>query len=152
MFTTINNTLFKKIIIAFWAIWWLIALWTDAVGTLAHLGWLHASWAPDVNYPSLVASLTMYHLPAWLPPLLFLGILLWSALCTISFIWASCALKKTSDIWMKRAQIAFVISLTYWLAFFLADQLVMKFALEQNHMVQGGFELLTYLAFYILPT
>lgn len=147
----IANESFKKIIILFWTAWWLIALWTDLVGAGAHLGILNASWAPDTNYPFLADSLRMYAVPAWLVTILFLGIIAWSLASTAAFVWASAALKRTPSVWMKRAQIAFIISLTYWMAFFLADQLVMKFDLEENHMVQGGFQLLSYLALYMLP-
>ncbi len=146
----INNENFKKIIILFWTAWWLIALWTDVVGALAHYGWLHATWAPDTNFPFLVKSLAMYHPPAWLPALFFFGILLWSAVSTLAFIWTSFAIHKERSVWLRRAQTAFIISLTFWLAFFLADQIVMQFNLEENHMVQGGFELLTYFALYLL--
>lgn len=147
----INNLLLKKILILFWTFWWLIALWTDIVGGLAHLGVLTASWAPDTNYPSLVDSLKMYHVPAWVPQACFIAIITWSFLSTAAFCWASTGLTKQYEVWMPRAEIAFIISLTFWLAFFIADQLVMKFDLEQNHMVQGGFQLLTFFALYILP-
>lgn len=147
----IDNLLFKKIIIVFWTIWWLIAFWTDLVGGLAHLGYLHASWAPDTNYPGLVKSLVMYHVPMWVPLLFFIGILVWSLLSTLFFIYATIGLHQPKPIWLARARLAFIISLTYWLAFFLADQTVMKFDLEENHMVQGGFQLLTFFAMYLLP-
>ncbi len=142
---------FKKCLIVFWALWWLIALWTDVVGGLAHLNWLKASWAPDVNYLFLVESLKMYSLPEWVPGFLYLGIVLWSCVASLLFGWASLSLNNTTEVWMNRAKIAFMVSLCYWLVFFLADQLVMKFDLEQNHMVQGGFQLLTFLSLYVLP-
>jgi len=151
MMARLDNELFKKVIILFWTLWWLIALWTDIVGALAHIGVLHASWAPDTNYPFLASSLEMYHVPSWLTVLFFIGILLWSLLCTVAFCWASLGLGKNKEVWLRRAEVAFIISITYWLAFFLADQSVMKFDLEENHMVQGGFQLLSYLALYILP-
>lgn len=147
----LTNDRFKQIIIVFWAAWWLIALWTDVVGALAHFGWLQASWAPDTNYPFLETSLQMYSTPSWLVLILFLGIIAWSFVSTAAFCYASAGLLKKRSIWMRRAEIAFIISLSYWMAFFLADQLVMKFDLEENHMVQGGFQLLSYLALYILP-
>jgi len=151
MWRTINNALFKKIIVLFWTFWWLIALWTDAVGALAHIKILSRSWAPDMNYPHLVDSLNMYGVSSWVPPLLFILILLWSLISAGLFFWASLGLRYRREIWMSRAEIAFIVSLTYWFAFFIADQLVMKFDLEQNHMVQGGFQLLTFLSLYLLP-
>lgn len=146
-----DNVHFKKILILFWAVWWSIALWTDVVGGLSHLGMLHASWAPDSNYPDLVDSLKMYHLVPAIPAFFFICILAWSLASTLGFVWASLALGQDAEIWMKRARTAFIISLIYWLAFFLADQMVMKFDYEQNHMVQGGFELLCFFALYVLP-
>ncbi|MDR3443307.1 MAG: hypothetical protein P4L65_09835 [Legionella sp.] len=143
--------IFKKIIIIFWMFWWLIALWTDVVGILAHYGMLIKSWAPDTNFPFLVNSLKMYPLPTWAPLLLFICILMGAFVATAAFIWTCFSLNKEAKVWMRRADIAFVVSLTFWLAFFLADQLVMKFDLEENHMVQGGFLLLTYLMLYLLP-
>ena len=143
--------LFKKIIILFWSLWWLTALWTDVIGALSHLNWLKASWAQDVNYPFLVKSLDIYTLPVWICPVLFTGIILWSLLNTILFIYASVSLNKPHPIWLARAKYAFVVSLCFWLAYFLSDQLVMKYDLEENHMIQGGFELLTFLCVYIFP-
>lgn len=147
----INNTLFKKVMIVFWAVWWLIALWTDIVGGLSHLGYLHATWAPDANYPFLVQSLKMYNPPDWLAPVFFCCIIVGLFASSLSFVWASAALGNSPDVWMRRAKIAFIISLSLWLAFFISDQMIMKFDLEENHMVQGGFQLLSFLALYILP-
>ncbi|MGL5743122.1 MAG: hypothetical protein ACRCXC_11590 [Legionella sp.] len=147
----LDNVHFKKMIIIFWTLWWFIALWTDVVGGLAHIGWLKASWAPDTNYPFLVQSLKMYSVPDWLPAGFFIGIILWVFLSTSLFFWASLGLKKEKNVWMQRAKRAFIVSLTLWFVFFLADQIIMKFDLEENHMVQCGFQLLSYFALSILP-
>ncbi|GAB4223243.1 MAG: hypothetical protein Tsb005_17660 [Gammaproteobacteria bacterium] len=151
MSNILNNLFFKKVIILFWTVWWLLALWTDVVGGLAHLGWLHRAWAPDTNFPFLLASLGIYDISATTAGLLFVGIILWSAICTLTFVRASLNLSKPYAIWLRYAEMAFIVSLLYWFAFFIADQLVMKYDLEQNHMVQGGFQLLSYLALYVLP-
>lgn len=147
----LDNTQFKKILIIFWTLWWLTTLWTDVVGALAHMGWIQASWAPDTNYPFLVQVLKMYHVPDWFPPFLFIGIILWSLISALLFCWASLGLHHKQEIWMQRAQCAFILSLSLWFVFFLSDQMIMKFDLEENHMVQGGFELLCYLALFVLP-
>lgn len=147
----LNTERFKKLIIIFWTIWWLTALWTDVVGILAHNGLIQKSWAPDNNYPFLIESLKMYNVPAWFPQVCMAGIILWSLFSTLAFCWTCTSLNQQSKRWMHKANFAFIISITFWLAFFLADQLVMKFDLEENHMVQGGFQLLTYLTLYIFP-
>ncbi|KTD47552.1 hypothetical protein [Legionella quateirensis] len=143
---------FKKTIIIFWTLWWILTFWTDFIGMFAHLQLIKESWAPDANYPFLVESLKMYQVPALVPQLCFAGIMIWSFISSLAFIWTCLAMNQETERWMKRADTAFIISLSFWLAMFLADQLIMKFDLEENHMVQGGFQLLTYLALYILPT
>ena len=147
-----QTTSFKKIIILFWTLWWLIAFWTDLVGGLAHLGLLEKSWAPDTNFPFLIKTLAIYPLPEWVPPVAFLGILSWTLISSLAFCWASAGLCKEASCWMPRADKAFIVSLSLWLAFFIADQLVMQYDLEENHMVQGGFQLLCYLTLYLLPS
>ena len=151
MLAKINNQFFKKSLILFWAAWWIIALWTDVIGGFAHLGWVKGTWAPDTNMPYLIETLKMYHATVGVSVFFFICILCWSTLSSIAFCWASAAIGKNESIWMSRARIAYIVSLGFWLAFFLADQLVMKFDLEQNHMVQGGFELLSFLSMYLLP-
>lgn len=151
MIAKIDNLLFKKILVLFWTFWWLTALWTDIVGGLAHLGLLDAPWAPDKNYPNLVDALNIYSLPNWIPIGLFLGIILWSLLNSLLFFWACLKLHLKENLWLPRAQVAFIVSLTCWLGFFIADQLVLNYELEQNHMVQGGFQLLSFFALYLLP-
>lgn len=148
----ITKLRFKKLIILFWTLWWLIALWTDVVGLMAHYGLLNKSWAPDINYPFLLASLEMYKAPEWVTQVAFIGILSLSFLSTLAFCWASAGLHREEHYWLPRADLAFIVSLSFWMAFFIADQLVMKFDLEENHMVQGGFQLLTYLSLYLLPS
>lgn len=147
----INPTLFKKTLVLFWTLWWLITLWTDVVGGIAHLGLLKETWTPDTNYPFLASSLAIYHVPNGLITALFIAILIGSFISALSFLWASLSLTKNISIWVPRAEAAFIISLTFWLAFFIADQLVFKFDLEENHMVQGGFQLLSFFCLYLLP-
>src|SRR5262249_42231819 len=98
----LTNDFFKKIIIVFWTLWWLIAFWTDIVGAFAHLGILNETWAPDTNYPFLALSLKMYNVPDWLTIILFSGIIIWSLVATLAFCWASISLNRNRTIWMRR--------------------------------------------------
>ncbi|MEM7225285.1 MAG: hypothetical protein AAF495_20070 [Pseudomonadota bacterium] len=148
---TISIGAFKRIILLFWAIWWLLAFLTDAIGALKEIGAVAAPWLPHTNYPSLVESLAPYQVPGWLPPLLFAGIIAWSFASTLLFAQAAATPREPAERWRRRVNNAFIVSLSLWLAFFIADQIVMKFALEQNHMVQGGFQLLTFLAIHLVP-
>lgn len=93
----------------------------------------------------------MYNVPSKLPCFLFALILFCLFISTALFLWASLGLRHGQEIWMPRVESAFIFSLVFWFAFFIADQIVMKYDLEENHMVQGGFELLTFLSLYLLP-
>lgn len=140
---------FKRLFIWFWAFWWLVACWTDIVGGFAHLGMLTATWAPDKNLPFLETSLKMYAVPSWLPPTFFIGIITWTGLSALAFFIA--AFTRDQHAWRRRAITAFIISMLLWLVFFMADQVVMQYALEENHMVQGSFEFLTFLFLLLIP-
>lgn len=72
-------------------------------------------------------------------------------LITLLFINAVAAIHKPRIVWFPRATKAFILSLGLWLVLTLADQLLLKFKLEENHMIQAAFELLTFLSLYLLP-
>ncbi len=131
--------------------WWLLAFLTDVNGGLKELGVVTTVWLAGTNYPFLVQTLNPFGVSDWLPPLLFVGIITWSFLSTILFAIAAITPMHPASRWRARVNSAFIVSLGLWLAFFLADQIVMKFDLEQNHMVQGGFQLLCFFAIHLLP-
>ena len=142
---------FKRIIVIFWFVWWLLAFLTDFSNGLKELGAVTTVWLAGTNYPFLVQTLDAFGVPGWLPPTLFVGIIVWSFSSTILFAIAAITPLHPASRWRARVNNAFIVSLGLWLAFFLADQVVMKFDLEQNHMVQGGFQLLCFLAIHLLP-
>ena len=109
---TISIDAFKRIILLFWALWWLLAFLTDALGALVAVGALAASWLPHTNYPFLVDTLAPYHVPEWLPPLLFAGIIAWSFASTILFVIAATTPRQPAVRWYRRVNSAFIVSLS----------------------------------------
>jgi hypothetical protein len=145
-----NILTLKKCIVLFWALWWSIALLTDIFSGLKQLNLYSASWILNNNYPFLVQSLQQYSAPGWLPALLFMLIIIWCFISASAF-WIAACTSKDNPQWTSRVNAAFVISLLLWLAFFIGDQIIRDYVVEQNHMVQGGFQLLTFIALYCLP-
>jgi hypothetical protein len=143
---------FKKALVVFWALWFVIAFFTDFFGWLDTFDNMHISWAGTDNYSFLVKSLHIFSVPDTVAQFLYFGIIAWLFVSSLAFIFAS-VVGFTSNYsrWLKFANYAFIISLCLWFVFFLADQLVMNFDLEANHMVQAGVEFISYLALYILP-
>lgn len=142
---------FKRMLVGFWAVWWLLAFLTDFIGGLKNAGLVSAAWLPAANYPAVVSALAPYHVPAWLPVTLFVGIILWETISTVLLTVAALTPMRPQSRWRRRVNAGFIVSLGLWLAFFIADQIVMKFDLEENHMVQGGFQLLCFMAIHLLP-
>lgn len=138
---------FKKLLIIFWGLWWLIALWTDIVGGLAYIGWLTADWAPAKNVLILADSLKMYHAPNWLSAGLFIGILVWLAIIAAIFTLAISQM-IAGKAYQNTTHWAFAASMALWLAFSLADQLIMNYDLEANHMIQASFQFLCWLSLW----
>lgn len=145
------RVLFKQSLVVFWGLWWAIAFLTDFVGGLEMLGLTSTPWFDGQNYPFLKQTLAPFGATAAIDIALFVGIILWALVSTLLFSFAIVTPYSRKELWLKRVDYAFVVSLGLWLAFFLADQVVMKFDLEQNHMVQGGFQLLCYLSIHLLP-
>ena len=148
---TISMSTFKRLLLVFWTLWWLVAFLTDFIEALQEIDVIPATGLPLTNYPFLVKSLAPYHVPAFLPPVLYVGIITWSLLSTLLFALAAMTPLQPATRWWHRANMAFIVSLGLWLTFFLADQIILNFDLEQNHMVQGGFQLLTFVAIHLLP-
>ncbi|WP_170763785.1 hypothetical protein [Ruegeria lacuscaerulensis] len=145
------RVLFKQGLVIFWFLWWAFAFLTDFIGGLELLGFTSTPWFDGNNYPFLVKTLEQFGSTTTIDVSLFVGIILWALLSALLFLFAAVTSYERKDIWIRRVDMAFIVSLGLWLAFFLSDQTVMKFDLEENHMVQGGFQLLCYLTIYILP-
>jgi hypothetical protein len=131
----------------YWLLWWASALWTDVTGALKVLGVLTAPWAYAENYHFLVKSLQMYSPPNWLPVVFLCAILSCLTLITLIFARACYLQCRKSAQWVVWTVYGFVASQGLWMLFFLADQLILNFSLEQNHMVQASFQLLCFGAF-----
>ncbi|MCG7520922.1 hypothetical protein [Ruegeria sp. Ofav3-42] len=142
---------FKQGLVVFWFLWWAMAFLTDFVGGLELLGVTSTPWFDGHNYPFLVKTLEQFGSTTAINVSLFIGIILWALLSAGLFLIALGTPYSHTELWFRRVDMAFIVSLGLWLAFFLSDQTVMKFDLEENHMVQGGFQLLCYLTIYVLP-
>lgn len=143
------HTRFKQIMLLTWTLWWSIAFATDFLEALQRLGWFKLSWL-SVNYPFLLTTLAKYGVPTIFAIVFYVGIILCLLIITILF-WQVLLTPVHHSQWQTRVDRAFIVSLSLCFAFYLADQLVLDFTLEQNHMVQGSMLFISYLAFYILP-
>jgi hypothetical protein len=129
----------------YWLAWWSCQLWIDVTGSMRSMGWIDAPWGYLGNYHFLVQSLEIFSVPNWFPGLLLLIIIIWLAIICLLFLLATINLIRVGDRWIFWTNHAFICSFLLWMAFFIADQLVLHFDVEQNHMVQASFEFLCFL-------
>lgn len=89
-----------------------------------------------------------YRTPAWLPGLLFGGVILWQALA----FWAALVLSiAAGSLDFGAVNVAFAASIGLWAAFLLAAELFKAYESQSNHLLLFISQVVTLIALYILP-
>jgi hypothetical protein len=116
----------KLALIFFWALWFSIVFLTNVFSAMKAAGRLPPSWRfASKNYEMVVKAVSIYGPPPWLPRLLFLGVITWQ-LGAGTLFWYALA-----D--MTVANAAFCAGILLFAAFMIADELTLKYAMEQPH-------------------
>jgi hypothetical protein len=124
----------KLAILAFWAAWFAIVFLTNLFGALKAAGSLPPEWKfASKNYELVQKAVSIYEPPAWVPRLLFLGVLAWQFLAACLFAWALLASVQVGAIAATPTQVAFGAGILLWAAFMIADEITIKYAMEQPH-------------------
>lgn len=147
----LSMSLFKRLIVVTWALWWVIAFLTDFLGAMQDLGWFGLVWLQTGNYPAIVQAIGPFGAPSWLAITLFAGVIVWSFLSALFLSVAAIMPARPGRYWMAWVNAGFIISLAEWFAFLIADQIVQEYDLEGNHMEQAGVQLLCFIALHLLP-
>jgi hypothetical protein len=141
----------KRALLGGWALWWTVVLATNLTDAGKALGWLHDSWVfASGNYAFIVKTTALYGPPSWVNGLLFAGVIAWQGITAILF-WVTCLTfrgKSTVGPWLYPA---FTAGLTLWLAFAVADEVCIAYALEATHLRLLIAQLATLLAIELLP-
>jgi hypothetical protein len=118
----------------FWAAWFSIVTITNACSALKASGVLGPSWRfASKNYPMVVKAVSIYDSPPWLPKLLFMGVVAWQTLAAIFFWYALAASGAAGFIDLAAANLALGTGILLWGAFMIADEITIKYAMEQPH-------------------
>ena len=117
-----------------WAAWFSIVTATNACSALKASGVLGPSWRfASKNYPMVVKAVSIYDAPAWLPKLLFLGVVAWQLLASIFFWYALTVSGARGVIDAAAVNLACGTGILLWTAFMIADEITIKYAMEQPH-------------------
>ena len=124
----------KLALLFFWAAWFSIVTVTNACSALKAVGVLGPSWRfASKNYPMVVKAVSLYDAPAWLPKLLFLGVVAWQALAAALFWYALAQSGAAGIVDMAAVNLACASGILLWGAFMIADEITIKYAMEQPH-------------------
>ena len=124
----------KLLLLLFWATWFSIVFATNAFGLMKAAGVLPATWRfASGNYDMVVKAVSIYGPPAWVPRLLFLGVIAWQMLAAALFWYAVAASGAAGFVIMPLADAALATGILLWAAFMIADEITIKYAMEQPH-------------------
>jgi hypothetical protein len=137
----------KRTLLASWAAWLSVVFAANVADAMKAVGLLPESWAfASGNYRFLADTTARYGTPGWLNGLLFAGVICWEGAAAVLF-WLAC--------WAFRGRgvryAAFTACLSLWLAFALADEVFIAYAVEGTHLRLFTAQLATLLAVELLP-
>lgn len=142
----------KLALLLFWTAWFAVVFLTNVFGGLKAMGVLPPSWNfASTNYQAVVKATAMYVPPAWLPPVLFLGVVLWQLAVAALFAWAAGAWLLDGRLDWRAVNLAFGAGIGLWAAFMLADEIVLKYEFERTHELLFIAQLASLVAMHVLP-
>ncbi|HUQ28879.1 MAG TPA: hypothetical protein VM051_09815 [Usitatibacter sp.] len=140
----------KLAILAFWAAWFAIVVLTNLFGALRAAGALPPDWKfASKNFELVEKAVSIYKPPLWVARVLFLGVLAWQFAVACLFAWAFIASLGTGGI-APVANVAFSAAILLWAAFMIADEITIKYAMEQPHELLFIAQIACLLAIHIL--
>ena len=144
---------FKFGLVFFWAMWQLMVFMTNLFEGLKLLRIVPPYWKfASQNYQAVAHATGAYRAPPWIPQLLFLGILVWQLGTLILFGRAVISTWSNRTLLLSPVTEAFASSLSLLAAFMIADEIFKQYDEERAHILFFTAQLITLLAFYILPT
>jgi hypothetical protein len=142
----------KRTLLAFWAAWLSVVLTGNVLDGLKASGLLAESWPfASGNYRFLVETTARYGTPAWLSGALFVGVVAWEGTAAALLWLAWWSFRGSSAGGKTRLYAAFTTVLSLWLAFAVADEVFITYAVEGTHLRLFTAQLATLLAVELLP-
>ena len=142
----------KLLLLFFWALWFTLVLLTNLFEGLKQLKILPEGWKfASKNFEQIVSATETYRSPAWLPRLLFLGVVLWQGVTTVFFWIAFVVALLAGRIDPGTLDLAFAAGISLWMAFMIADEVFRIYDGESSHQIIFIAQLATLLAIHLLP-
>lgn len=122
----------KRLVLGFWAVWLTVVTTTNLLDAVKALGNLPPGWPiASGNYRLLVEATAIYRPAPWVNGVLFGGVIVWEAVAAALFWRAGVLHGKPGEVESRNA--AFTVSLGLWMAFLLADEILINYSLAGTH-------------------
>ena len=143
--------LLKLGLLLFWAAWFSVVFATNLASAMKAAGLLGPSWRfASKNYLLVVKAVSLYEAPAWVAKLLFLGVLAWQLIAAALFWYALASSGGAGIVHMHAADAAFAAGILLWAAFMIADEITIRYAMEQPHELLFIAQLASLLVMHLL--
>jgi hypothetical protein len=139
-------------VVFFWGAWFATVFLTNAFSALKAAGVVGEKWKfASTNYAAVVKAVSIYGAPAWVPRLLFAGVLAWQLTAAVLFAWTFASSLAAQSLNTNAADLAFGTGIALWAAFMIADEITMKYAYEQSHELLFIAQLACLIAIHLPP-
>jgi hypothetical protein len=144
--------LLKRSLLLGWSVWWTVVFFTNVLDAGKALGLLDERWSfASGNFDFLKTTTARYGTPRWLNALLFGGVIAWEGTATLLFWLAWRGYRGRDGEGKPLRYTAFTAGLSLWLAFLIADEVCIAYAVAATHLRLFVAQLLTLLAIELLP-
>ena len=121
-------------LILFWGAWFSIVFLTNAFSAMKAGGMLPPTWRFASKNDEMVAkAVSIYAPPPWVPRFLFLGVMAWQLLAAALFWYALASSGGAGIVDLDAVNAACGAGIALWAAFMIADEITIKYAMEQPH-------------------
>ncbi len=133
---TNNTPRLPRLILGFWAAWYLVVVASNVCDFVQWLGWLPASWPFASGNLALVRKTTaIYGFPDVLAAALFAAAIVWELAAAVAFTLAAGQQRSNALAW-PAAERALLVGIGLWSAFILADEIFIAYptGIEGSHL------------------
>jgi len=133
---TINSQRLPRLILGFWAAWYLVVVASNVCDFAQWLGWLPATWPFASGNLALVRKTTaIYGFPEAIATALFAAAIVWELAAAVAFALAARPQGSSVHAW-PAAERALLVGIGLWSAFILADEIFIAFptGIEGSHL------------------
>jgi predicted small integral membrane protein len=145
------NLVIKVLVQIAWSAWISVVVITNTLNALRTAGFLPQWVSSSGNFQLILSATAVYHTPAAIDWVLFLGVIVCEAVFALLFWRSAVALWKKGSRNNLSVQMAYVFALPLWLVFLFFDEVFLNYPIEGTHLHIFIGLLVTFLLIQLVP-